>query len=563
MTAMLIAGFGILAVMGAGQAITDEDGPTAWAHALVAGMLLCGLAALLLGALGLLNTTAFVTLAIIGLTGWIRRRCPPPPWIAVVVAIVLSLPGLIDALGPVSGIDEVYLHVGVSQQLLFSETLIGGPLHPNASRPLTLQLIYTGLLSLGVPSSLACFHWFVSMAVLTLVVQIGHHHFGRWSIGVLAAGMLGLSTTMQESLGQAASDIPTALAVLAAMDAAVRKRIRTGTIAAATAFSIKYTSAAPLLGVLVASRLPLRHMIAVSGLMMVLVSPWWIRNALEGLHPLFPFTGWDEPTMVFQAAEKWGSGRGLFDFAALPYRAVFDANPETHTFHGRLHPYFLLGCLPIPIAWRSKRLRPWVVASVAGCVGWAAGPHWLRYLIPTLPILALTAAAATAPLAHGRIRSLLVWGGLTLLAPLGLKGTPQRIAHHTHTLSSSTETETGAIEFCNRHLPTDATVALLFSWNSASIHRSQILGSVEDHIPTRHFLMRHAEDPIAALRTKGATHVLIRNVAFPRAVYDYVDDIQYITEFLEPVEQANSQLLMNADVLFSDRTHRVYRLPTD
>ena len=562
MTPTLIAAFGLLAVMGAGQAITDEDGPTAWAHALVTGLLLSGLAALLLGALGLLNGTAFFTLAIIGLAGWIRRRCSPPPWIAVTVAVALCLPGLLDALGPVSGIDEQYLHVGVSQQLLFSETLIGGPLHPNASRPLTLQLIYAGLLSSGSPSSLACFHWFLSLAVLTLVVQIGHQYFGRWTTGVLAAGMLGLSTTIQESVGQAASDIPTALAVLAAMDAAVRKRIRTGTIAAATAFSIKYTAAAPLLGVLVASRLPLRQTIAVSSLMMLLVSPWWVRNALEGLHPLFPFTGWDEPNMAFQAAEKWGSGRGWTDFAALPYRAVFDANPETHTFHGRLHPFFLLGCLPIPIAWRSKRLRPWVIASLAGCVGWAIGPHWLRYLIPTLPLLALAAAAATAPLAHGRMRFALVWGGLIFLAPLGLKGTPQRIAHHVQNLSSSTVSDNDAIAFCNRHLPNDATVALLFSWNSAAIQRNQILGSVEDHIPTRHFLMRHADDPIKALRTKGASHVLMRNVQFRRQVYDHVSDDRYITEFVDPVGRINSELLMNAELLFSDPTHRVYRLPT-
>ena len=119
-----------------------------------------------------------------------------------------------------------------------------------------------------------------------------------------------------------------------------------------------------------------------------------------------------------------------------------------------------------------------------------------------------------------------------------------------------------AIAFCNEVLPDDARVALLFSWRSADIDAKQLLGSVEDHNPTRHFLIANEGRIIDALREAGATHALVRRVKFLPANYTGLSAEQFTAEFREPVAALNDALLMGADLLFRSPSHRVYRIPT-
>ena len=109
------------------------------------------------------------------------------------------------------------------------------------------------------------------------------------------------------------------------------------------------------------------------------------------------------------------------DFLLLPYRMVVTADPQSFEFLGRIHPYVIVLLVPCVLALRSTRLRPWIAATVLGLLGWAAGPHWLRYLIPALPIVALTGAAATLPLCR-RAWSRGILGGGLIRAYSGLQG---------------------------------------------------------------------------------------------------------------------------------------------
>ena len=560
MTAPLIALWVAFALLGAGHLINREEGPLAWLHSAVAGMMIWGLVGLGVGLAGLLTPSVFIGITVVSAIGWTRAQLTVPTRWAVVTALVLTAPALLDAMGPLTGVDELYLHGGLAQRMATHEGLLGGPLHPNGSRPLTLQLIYTGLWSSGEPSSLSWFHWLIASGLMVAIVQIGSLHLGSQAAGIAAAALLGTSTTIQEALGQAASDLPTALAVLAAMDACIRGRVRAGIIAAATAMSIKYTSAAPLAGILLATRLPILVRVFAVGCVAALVSPWWVRNVLEGLHPLFPFTGWPEPTMAFQAVEKWGAGREVLDFIWLPYRAIFEADPQTYEFHGRLHPLFFACLLALPWGLRCAANRPWAIAAGIGCIGWAAGPHWLRYAIPTLPLLALAGMATLRLLLNQRAAWTTAGVLLLGLAPLGLVDMPRQFAQHlNHTQPRASPTDS-ALSFCNAHLPDNATVALMFTWENAALQRRQILGSVEDHIPSRHFILSHADEPLEALHRSGVTHVLIRNIEFRPALYPSLSRAQFDAEYQQPVSVINHHLLMNADLLFSSSSHRVYRL---
>jgi len=552
----------LLGAAGAGQWLLTENtrrSPTAWAHAIGAGILSWGLLGLPIGLLGLLTPTTCAAVLTISLLGLLGRRLSLPIGVAggLMLATVALAPGILDVMGPIIGADERYLHVGLPLQMLMENGLVGGVLHPNGSRPLTLQLAYTFVLSSGVEGAAAGLHWALSVATLAFVVQLGRAHFDSTHVGLLAAAVLVTSMTFFTSIGQAASDIPAALAVLLAMDAARRGDIRPGAIAGALALSIKYTAAAPLLGILLCAAGGWPTRLKVSCLALAAVAPWWLRNIMEGHHALFPFMGWPDPQVTFQYLAKYGAGRTTMDFLWLPWRMIFEAETDSYRFLGRIHPYTLMLLGLAPLAWRSQRYRPWLLACALGLCGWASGPHWLRYLIPTLPLLALTGAALAAPVASTRLRKLALWAGLALGTGVGSEGviTHLQQAHNGRKLAGQS-----AIDFCNQSLPSDARIAMLFAWSSADIDRAQLLGSVEDHVPTRHFLLANTGRELDALRETGATHVLVRHVTFLPSSYFFLDRSTFSSEFIDPIDNLNHALLMGADLLFRTPTHRVYRI---
>jgi len=157
----------------------------------------------------------------------------------------------------------------------------------------------------------------------------------------------------------------------------------------------------------------------------------------------------------------------------------------------------------------------------------------------------------------------MVWSALIGLAPVGLVGTDLHLNRELAARTTSSERTPTVMEFCNRHVPDDATIALLFAWEGAAIQRRQILGSIDDHVPSRHFILSHPDDPLGALRRSGATHVLIGNVDFRRQLYPTIPAAEFDAAYRAPVATINHHLLMGADLLFSTSSHRLYRLAAD
>ena len=551
-----------LAMAGIGQHLLTREAqrtPTAWAHAIGMGLLAWGGIGLVLGALQRLTADHLLWMAGLSLCGWIVPRVRIRPMaVGVGLGIMLLLPAAISVSSGRLNTDELYLHLGLPLQMLLEEGLLGGPLHPNGSRPLTLSMAYATALGTDIPQTAAAMHWWLCVGTIALTVQAAREHLERTSIGILAAVVLAASTTFASASAHAGSDIPTAFAVLLAMDAARRGHIRGAGLAAGLALSLKYTAWSPLVGVWLLMHTGHMQRVRSAGLALAVVSPWWVRNLLSGEHALFPFTGWTAPDLQFQFLEKYGAGRDLIDFALLPYRMVVNADPTSFEFLGRIHPYLIVLLVPCVIAVRSSRLRPWAVTTAVGLIGWAMGPHWLRYLIPSLPIIALTGAAATLPLCRGTWSRGVLTVGLVVGAYSGLQGHELTGADPDRLVDRSGDS---AIEFCNEALPDDARLALLFSWRSSDIGVRQILGSVEDHNPTRHFLISNKGRIIDALREAGATHALVRRVTFLPSHYDGLTSAQYTEEFREPVSALDDALLMGADLLFRSPSHRVYRIP--
>ena len=120
-----------------------------------------------------------------------------------------------------------------------------------------------------------------------------------------------------------------------------------------------------------------------------------------------------------------------------------------------------------------------------------------------------------------------------------------------------------AVSWANRHLPEDAKVALLFDWNSFLLERDSLMGSVEDHVPTRHFLLEHQERSLSALREMGVTHILTRRIHFLHRLYPFLDDEVFEANFEAPEQRLEDLLLMEATLVYEANRCRVYRLDSD
>lgn len=580
-TAVFAALIWLGAALGAGSAILKwrlpgiAGTPTAWAHALTTGILVWGLGGLILGALGLLNTPGLIALFILMASGWATRPSLSAPDLgpaAVAIGAAALLPLLLIALAPPTGTDALYYHLGVPAQMLMDSSLVGGLLHPQGSRPLVLHLPYAALMHTGGPTAPGVMHLLLSGAVLALVVQLGAQHLGKRVAGLAAALLLLGSWTFLSEAGRPGNDIIAALATLVAMDAALRGNARALGLAAGAALSIKYTAAGPLLGVFLVAALPWRTRFIAGLGALALVSPWWGRNLMEGLHPLFPFAGWPDTSVpiAFQYLDKYGAGRSPADFFALPWRIFMDSEIDSFRFMGRLTPAWLV-LAPFGL-WAARTPGPArriALGSAVGAIAWAIGPQWLRYLIPTLPLLALAAAAGLTTQAPRALAGAALLAGLVGL-PSNSLDVVETVADRIDVVSGSESRSDflsrhhrgyGALEWANTHLPEDARVAMLFSWGGALLERRQMLGSVEDHVPTRHWILRHGTDSLQALAAAGATHAVVHRARFLKNAYPFLSESERKTQLEAPVQILKEQLLMEAHLLNQAGPLRVYRLP--
>ena len=221
-------------------------------------------------------------------------------------------------------------------------------------------------------------------------------------------------------------------------------------------------------------------------------------------------------------------------------------------------------------------------------LGWGAGAHWIRHLLPALPIYLLACGGGLSWVLErvGAARFLVIAGtwavGLSgLSANLGPVASrtadrvPVAMGCHTQstTMAAPSCTENAealylrehlrgyaGIEWANEHLPEDAKVALLFQADAFLIERETILGSVEDHTPSRHFLFEHGDQSLEVLRALGVSHVMISKTKFLRKEYPFLSDEQFERDFQSPTELLAHLLMMEATKVYESKPTTVYRL---
>ena len=542
--------------------------------AFAAGLAVLGLTLLPLAVLDLLAWGWVVAAA--GLLGWTRGGLEPeerPGSAVLVVAAVVAVAGGLDALAPPVDVDEIYYHLAVPQALLESG-LTGGPWFPEASRPLPLALVWAAMMAVGGEAAPKLFHLVLVGGLVWEVRDVGRRELGPWAGELAALALLGSWSFVRES-GLAYNDLPTALLALCALRSCLAGRTSRMALFAGAALATKYTAAGVVTAVYLLAlwrgrRTPKATLVAVGGATaaaLALVAPWWLRNLAEGHHPLFPYAGWPElEGFAYLYLEKYGAGREPFDFVAAAWRAFLEASPRSYTFLGRLNPVLLV--LAPAAAWAALRGRArfaWLAVPI--WLAWLAGPHSLRYLLPGLPVLALAAGEGLAELPRlGRVVVWLVW----------FAGLPSNVGPWLGTVADRAAVAVGAEEredflarrvmgwealaWTRDHAPADARVALLYTWGRYYVGRPWVLGSVEDHTPTRYLVRQQGERALPTLAEAGVTHVVVGEDKPIRKVHRFLDDAAWREAFLVPREQVDRQLLGGATLVYRAGDHGVWRL---
>jgi hypothetical protein len=118
----------------------------------------------------------------------------------------------------------------------------------------------------------------------------------------------------------------------------------------------------------------------------------------------------------------------------------------------------------------------------------------------------------------------------------------------------------GALRALREQAPPDAQVAQLYAWHGYWIDQPWILGSVEEHTPTRMWLAQHREDSLRALRARGVTWLLVGDVRFLRKMYPFLNEEDWREQFVEPRELLTRLLERDAVRVYQGRRWEVYRL---
>jgi hypothetical protein len=516
--------------------------------------------------------------------GWVARprmawpRLPPA---AVAIGAVLLLPALVEALAPPTDTDELYYHLALPRRIAEGQGLLGGPMHPDGSRPLPVHLVHAAIYAFGGEAAPRLFHLGLVAAMVGAVYLLAEDWFGPRRGVLPALALLGSYSFLREA-GLAYNDHFVALCALLAAEAALRDRPRLGALLAGFALAAKYTAAPVVLGVAVVAvgrawrrrtddGAFLRIVVGAAALGLAPVLPWLLRNVLEGLHPLFPYAGWpDIGRFAFVYPEKYGLGRAPTDLALLPWNLLFHARTDSFAFLGRISP--LWAVLLAAGSWGAARgasadardaARGLAWMSLVGFLGWAAGAHLLRWLLPVSGVAALL-GGATRP----RAAWIALWlaGAAANLAPVW-----ERAADRVAVVAGHEPRERflgralpawPALDHLRAHVPPDARVAMLFSWHGYYVSQGSVLGSVEDHVPTRWWLARHGDDALGALRRAGVTHLLVGDVGFLRASYPFLTPAELEEQFNAPERRLREQLHAQATRLFVQSRWEVWRLDT-
>lgn len=601
-----LVGAGLVMFLGAGVGLHLLRGldltPTerlVWAAATgLGGVSLTGLT---LGALGLLQPWLLWLLTAAGLTvtarplrlalrtAWIDRSWQPgdrfEKFLAAYSGLTLAVALLWALTPPTACWDGLVYHL-TGPKLYLAAGRISHPLDlPYLGFPQLIEMLFAWGMGLAGERAAAALHWCYGLMAVFCLVTAGR----RWlngTVGWLAAAVLLSASSIFLLAGWPYVDLALLFYATLAFCALLRfceggSRARRWLILsgvlAGLALSTKYTALAvlpALAAALFISRIRnpqsvIHTLFLLSGVALLIWSPWLVKNFLLTGNPMYPFFGggiyWDE----WRAWWYDRPGTGLAYTAPWELLTAFwDATvwgvEGAQGYSATIGPLFLafLPLLLLTWRWIQPAHRRWLLAALAFC-GVLYG-FWLwglartalllqtRLLFPAFGPLALMAGAAVEelrklprhPFDIGWLTRVIVAGvlALTLVGVLlfTVQGQPLRVLLGLESEEDFLTRRLGwyyvAVERINEELAADAVV--LFLWEPRSYHctvdcRPDAL--LDRWLHTTHLYGYDADAIATAWRADGVTHVLLYRVGLEHileAEFDPVtpDDVRVLDE---------------------------------
>ncbi len=420
-----------LRILGSGR------GATGMLPACAVGLALLGLGTLALGALGAIRPyIIWILLAVLAgvsyrqITFMLRRlvsaTIPDFGVLETTVTIVMiaaTIVCLINCLAPLTANDALVYHLNIPRIYASSGELFRLPHNVYANMPHNGEMLYTLVYSVAGETGARVFYLFLIIGAAGAVYGLARRFVERRP-ALFAASIFFVQPLILDHRTVCNIDVVLAFfyvtAAVIALDMWKRgmgmRRLVPLAVLAGFMLGVKYTAIVPCLGLILIllagrpKRAGFRALVATILIALVVFVPWIIKN--EGFmgNPFYPlmettFDGQNWDTVQGSQLIGWqrgmGMGRGVTDYLLLPLNISTRGKPGLNysRFDGTMTPILLM-LVPLALLSRRRRTTVLIVMAAIGFVFWAVTSQQLRFLIPSIALLAVLAGVGLSNLSN-------------------------------------------------------------------------------------------------------------------------------------------------------------------
>lgn len=380
-----------------------------------------------------------------------RRWASTPLLVALGVVLAVLL---LQALRPNVSWDANVYHLTLPRLMLEAGSWVDQEMLVYSHWPLAIDLLFALGMAIDGYVTAKLLHFAFGVLMLLATARLARSLGATVTFTAIAAAAVLMNPVVQYEMRVAYVDLALAFFLataawhlLAAREAAASERnkhLNLSGFCAAIVVSCKlngFFGLIALLGLYLVSegarRPAVRDLLRLGAPAVVLGSFWWIKSLLLTGNPVYPLVfgvfggdNWSERLSEQHAAwqRAIGMGREPLDFLLLPYRVLFEGELGYATFDGELsQTWVFVLLLGLFAAVRSRAARGLLLAAAVLFGLWAVSSQQMRFLIPSLPLVAAAGALGLERLIGSRasrgfgivlstaIAALLLWSSTVYL----------------------------------------------------------------------------------------------------------------------------------------------------
>ena len=398
------------------------------------GLAALGVLALLLCSIGLLRVyVVWPVLAGLGLLSykemsrawaWLARfrlpRLDAAGFVVLAVGAAAALVLLINCLAPLTATDALVYHLNLPKIYTAAGGFVRLPYNVYANMPNYGEMLYTLVFCAAGETGARISYFLIVLATAAAIFALARRLVGPRFAAAGAACFL-VEPLVLDNRVVCNVDVLLMFFLVAAVillaDALGRQTperpIRPIFAAASLGgfmLGIKYTAIAPALSLVALPLFAFRGRIKIRTFLIALViaaavfAPWLVKNEVYVGNPLYPMfsssldgVNWDKirETELVRWQRSMGMGRTALDYVLLPFNVNTRGNLGYDRFDGTLAPVLLL-LVPLAFVKRTRFTLALIVMMLGISVFWAFSSQQMRFLLPSIGLASVLAAAGLA-----------------------------------------------------------------------------------------------------------------------------------------------------------------------